>query len=126
MCVCVCDTRTVKNIKECVCIYIFISSYFLTCTELSEICRDKLGSFDYIIYGCSIFGAVFSSRKAGLFLCSCFFHLLFNFLSLLYSFFNFNAPFYCSIALFKAGLNLLIIIWVICQLLLFSLYFSTF
>ena len=54
------------------------------------------------------------SRKAALFLRFCFFHLLFTFLSLLCQFKKFNPNFFCSIALFKAGSNLLINIWVIC------------
>ena len=41
------------------------------------------------------------SRKAGLFLCSCVFHLLFNFLSLLFSFVNFNAPFFVAVHYLK-------------------------
>ena len=41
------------------------------------------------------------SRKAGLFFRSCLFHLLFNFLSLLYSFFNFKAPFFAALHYLK-------------------------
>ena len=51
---------------------------------------------------------VISVGKPGYFFALTFFHLLFTFLSLLYSFFKFNAHYSCSIALIKAGLNLLI------------------